>query len=300
MAHYAMCIATIFINLQSLFFFPRIVPRVEDQPTQIEIRQARQTAYLFLRRLEETGDFARVIDELFVEDFIERYVQEQRREVEESGSSGNFAFAAGIECKRDLLDQATADDWRRLYIATYNFFYHTFVLGLNAEADNLLSGREPDDDVFENLIPQNVFALFNNHPMLKNFLDTGSKPKADEPAEESEAKTPDTPKEREPNVIKTPADIRGVTATLEEGLRLLLEEQGNRSLKLTDQAKRSLAEMEQTVQAKPAVEISEKEYSGYPPGTRIMVVPTSIFLELRLVEVNGRQKIIWADLFSGI
>jgi hypothetical protein len=36
---------------------------------------------------------------------------------------------------------------------------------------NYLNGREPDDEIFEDLIPPKVVRLFNNHPVLKDFID---------------------------------------------------------------------------------------------------------------------------------
>src|SRR5215510_16440851 len=82
MAQRALRIATILIIIQSLLFFPTPVSHAQDHLTQAEITLAQTTAELFLKRLDETGDFSTVINEMYAEDFIERYLQQEIRECE--------------------------------------------------------------------------------------------------------------------------------------------------------------------------------------------------------------------------
>lgn len=98
-------IATILIIIQSLLFFPAPVSRAQDRPTESEIKQAQEAADLFLKRLEETGDFSYLIDEMYAGDFIERYLQEQIRDGEEPNSPSDITFVTGIRYKRDLLSK---------------------------------------------------------------------------------------------------------------------------------------------------------------------------------------------------
>mgnify|MGYP001024047668 CR=1 FL=1 len=79
MLKYALQLATTFILVHALGFVSLAQQRAEEIPTPVEIRQARETSALFMKRMEETGDFSRVVEELFVEDFIWRYVQEQKQ-----------------------------------------------------------------------------------------------------------------------------------------------------------------------------------------------------------------------------
>src|SRR5262245_57158834 len=242
---YALRIATILIIILSLLLAPAPVSRAQDSPTEAEIKQAQEAASLFSNLLEETGDFSRVIDEMYVEDFIERYLLEQIRDGEESNSSSDLYFSPGFFYKRDLLKQATIEDWRGLYIAANNFFYHVMVISLNKEADDLLNGREPEDEKIDYLIPPKVIKLFNNHPIMKDLIDD-DEPESVEPAEVTQddgaekknAPKPIEPaeapqdnaaeKQSEPKPIETPEEMRSVTETLREGLRLLLEGQGDR------------------------------------------------------------------------
>src|SRR5262245_37001028 len=183
MTRRALRIATILIIIQSLLFFPTPVSRAQDGLTQAEIILAKETADLFMKRLDETGDFSSVIDEMYVEDFIERYIQQQISEGKESDSSIDIYFAPG-RYKRDLLKQATVEDWRRLYIAANNFMYHIIITSLNDHADDLLNGRELDDETADKCIPTEVIELFNNHPVLKgSFGFDDGKPGESNPAE---------------------------------------------------------------------------------------------------------------------
>jgi hypothetical protein len=282
-------IATILITIQALLFFPAPVSRAQDRPTQAEIILAQATADLFLKRLDETGDFSRVIDEMYAEDFIERYIQQQIREGKESDSSSNIHFPPGLVYKRNLLKQATVEEWRRLYIAANNFTYHFIIAGLNKHADDILNGRELDDETSEKCIPTKVIELFSNHPILKGFLglDIGK----------SEERQSNAPEEKSrPKPIETPEEMQDVTETLQEGLRLLLEDQGDHSPRLTETAKSAIEvirlKLNELGLTELTIEVADKKYLGLPPGTRILNAPTSIMCWLEIAEVNGKHKII--------
>jgi len=276
-------IATILIIIQSLLFFPAPVSRAQDAPTKAEIKQAQEATNRVLKLLEETGDFSRVIDEMYAEDFIERYLREQARLVEEEHSSiFKIMFALDIECRRSLLKQATIEDWRRLYIATNNLLYRIFVISLNEHANEQLNDRENVVDLYENLFPQKVIELFNHHPILKGVFPT------DADADPGELKG-----------IETPEDMRSVTETLRKGSRLLDEEQGIHAPRLTDKAKKAIEIIRQIQNevVKTRLEISDKEYFGLPPGARQLDAPTPLMLGVTIAEINGKQKIVWAQFF---
>ena len=100
---------------------------------------------------------------MYAEDFIERYLQERIREEKQSNSFSDDFFAPGLEYKPSLLKQATIQDWKRFYIAVNDFMYWAMVNSMNKHADDILNGRETDDELIdEKIIPPNVIALFNN------------------------------------------------------------------------------------------------------------------------------------------
>jgi len=300
-------IATILIVIQPLLFFPASVSRAQDRPrpTQAEIILAQEVADLFMKRLDETGDFSSVIDEMYAEDFIERYIQQQIREGKESDSSSNIFFSPGLVYKRNLLKQATVEDWRRLYIAANNFTYHIIIItSLNKHADDYLNGRELDDERFEKCIPSKVIELFNNHPVLKGFfglddVDKDDKSGVGEPDGESQSGA--VPEESGPKSIETPEEMQGVTETFQEGLRLLLEDQGDHSPRLTETAKSALEALRLKLKEEGlmefTIEVADKKFLGLPPGTRILNAPTPFMYWLEIAEVNGKHKIVRAQFW---
>jgi hypothetical protein len=130
--------------------------------------------------------------------------------------------------------------------------------------------------------PPKVIELFNNHPILKGVFPTGAD------AEPSETKP-----------IETAEDMRSVTETFRKGLRLLSEEQGIHAPRLTGEAKKSIEIIRQIQNelVKTRVEISDKEYFGLPPGARRLDAPTLLMFGVTLAEINGKQKIVWAQFF---
>lgn len=317
MARYALRIASILIIVHSLIFFPTPVSRAEDRPTEAEVKQAREAADRFIKLLEETGDFSRVIDEMYAGDFIERYLREQTLD-EESNLSSEITFVSGVKCKRDLLKQATLEDWRRLYIASNEFFYHIIIIGTNKSAEDILNDREPDDEIFDNLIPTKVITLFNNHPTLKGFLDIeeDDKRKSSDPAEEPQGDAPErkeqpqtdvsekkepsqgdvSVKKSEPKPIETPEEMRNVAETLQEALRLFLEAQGDQSSKLTVEAKMAIEKKIRAESMEPRIHVSDKECFGFPAGVRHMDILAPIMFMLIIGEIDGKQKIVWAEM----
>jgi hypothetical protein len=299
-------IATILIIIQSLLFFPAPVSRAQDRPspTRAEIIIAQAAADLFLKRLDETGDFSRVIDEMYAEDFIERYIRQQILEGKESDSPSNIYLSPGLVYKRNLLKQATVEDWRRLYIAANNFSYHIIITSLNKHADDILNGRELDDERYEKCIPSKVIELLNNHPILKGFFGLDANGKDDKSGvgePDGESQSGDVPEESGPKSIETPEEMQDVTETFQEGLRLLLEDQGDHSPRLTETAKSALEVFRLKLKDEGlmefTIEVADKKFLGLPPGTRILNAPTPFMFWLEIADVNGKYKIVRAQFW---
>jgi hypothetical protein len=296
--------AILLIIIQSLLFYPAPISRAQDHPspTQAELILAQKTADLFMKRIEETGDFSSVIDELYAEDFIERYLQQQILEGKESNSSSVVYFPPGLECNRELLKRATVEDWRRLYIAVNNFLYHITVAGLNKHADDYLNGREPDDERTGRCIPSKVDELLKSNPILSGCTEDESDKSADGETEE-ESQSGASGEDCEPKIIETPEEMQDVAEILQEAARLLREDQGDQSPGLTEPAKAALEVMRLKLKEEgnmePSLEVTGKKYLGLPPGTRVLNVPTPIMLWLEIAPVNGKQKIVQAQFLWG-
>jgi hypothetical protein len=277
MIQYVLCAVTAILTFQPALQTMVTLPQSQDEITREEYKSAQETVDLFVKRFIETGDLAPVIDELFVADFIQRYKKHQKNIGQESNAPSEIFFAPGLWYKPDLLNQATDDDWRRFYIATYNFFYQVFIVGMNRMANDLLKGNTPDDKEIESIFPQKISEFFNAHPILKNFI---------------RGKDRQIP-------IGALEEMRSVTVTLERGLRLLREELGSGQLKPSDESKKAIEMLNRWDLVNPLVEVSEKEFYGYPPGTRALLIQPPLMFGLILVDVNGKYKIVWAESAPG-
>jgi hypothetical protein len=279
-------ITTTLVIIQSLIFFPAPVSRAQDGLTQADIILAEEIADRFMKRLDETGDFSSVVDEMYAEDFIERYIG-----LYEDKSSPDFFFEPGLKIKRDLLKRATAEDWKRLYIAVHNLIYHIFVLGLNKHADDYLNGREPDDETSGNCIPSKVIELLNNHPILKGPFgaDEGKPEVSDASAEENK-----------PKPIETPEELQDVIETLQEAERLLHADQSPR---LTEPAKAALEifrlKLKDEGKMDPEIDILDEQDLGLAVGTRVLIVTTPLTFHLMIADVKGKQKVVGTHLHTG-
>lgn len=277
MTQYVLCALTAIFTFQSTVQPAVILPQTQEQITQEEARRAQEVADLFLKRMIERGDLAPVIDELFVADFIQRYIKHQKNIIQQPDAPSKILFAPGLWYKPELLNQATEDDWRRFYIATYNFLSQYFIVAMNRMANDLLNGREPDFQEIENMIPPKTSGFFDAHPILKNFI-----------------------KGNDNHVpIRALEELRSATATLEQGLRLLREELGGGQLKVSDESRKVFEMLNQPDIMKPFVEVSEKEFFGYPPRTRALLIQPPLMFGLTLVHVNGKYKIVWAESMPG-
>jgi hypothetical protein len=310
MTRHALRSATILIIIQSLLFFPAPVSRAQDdlryddRPTRAERKLAQQASDLFVKRLDETGDFSRVIDEMYARDFIERYLREEMRKAEESGLSSDVYFGNGLECDGNLLKQATVEDWRRFYIAVNNFIYHAMVAAGNRHADEILNDRFPGDDEFCNTIPPKVIELFNNQPALKRFpwIDCDHQGVG---VSNGESQGHAAQEKSGPKTIETPEEMRDVTSTLHKALRLLLEEHGDHARKLTKRSKSAIDMMarkrieNEGGKWEPGIKILDKDRLGLPAGTRILLAPTPVSYALVIAEAQGKQKILGASCVIG-
>lgn len=279
MVQYVFCALTAISTLQPALQTMVTLPQSQEEITREEAKRAQEVADLFVKRMIETGDLAPVIDELFVADFIQRYIKHQKNISQESNAPSEIFFAPGLWYKPDLLNQATEDDWRRFYIATYNFLYQVFIVGMNRVANDLLNGNTPDDKEIESIFPQKISEFFNAHPILKNFI---------------RRKDKQIP-------IGALEEMRSATVTLEQGLRLLREEVGSGQIKPSDESKKVLEMLNHPDLEKHFVEVSEKEYYGFPPRTRALLthIPLPLMLGVILVDVNGKYKIVWAESAPG-
>ena len=149
----SLMIAILFAVYQAAY-----LPAVYGQPKKDEItaeekKAARELADRFVKRLNETGDIEPLLKEMFVSDFVGRYVKEKREETQEGHVSVNgIMFTTGLQYDPRLLETATEDDWRALYVNTFSFLNYGLTFMVNVGAKSKASGREIDDEEMEKIM----------------------------------------------------------------------------------------------------------------------------------------------------
>jgi hypothetical protein len=255
----------------------------KDEITSQEKKAANEIADRFIARLDDTGNIEPLTKELFVSDFMLRFVKEKKRELlAKQELKDRMFFTSGIEYDASLLDMATDDDWKRLYCGTFNHLYYGYAVTQNALAKSLLSGKELDDTldkVLENIYPPGVLKLFDANPILRNFIK----------------------KKDNSRPIRTVEELRSVNDALEQGVKLLRTDKRARQMKMTPDSKRVLEVMKNKMHDElgPTLEIADSDEYGFSKGTRILLIRASAAFQLMIVRVGGEYKIFSANLYAG-
>jgi hypothetical protein len=246
--------------------------------TEEEAREARETAAAFTDRLVETHDFAPAVRELFVGDFMQRYL---RRESDWTARVKTTTFmiqgVPALYFSSSLAARADSEYWPRLYVAAQTFL-HFALLSLFSRKSLKQGLGGPDDPDLKDMMdvyPPEAVRVLDGNPTLANFL--RMKGRAVE--------------------VATADDLREVTTTLEEAVRLTRAHLDERLAKGTRLAQ-NLRTMKEAA-ARMQVELlpTGAEF-GYPEGTRLFKVFAAIGYELVLVKNGGRMKVVWTTLPS--
>jgi len=271
MTKVVLCVLSILFCFQSVISSGLVCSFQQISPA--ESQGAQEVANLFIKRLEETADLSRLFSELYAGDFIERYITQQQKSLaRDQRASEALFFAPGLEYAPQLLRQATPDEWKRFYVATYNFIYSGFVIGMNRSAKDLLSGKEPSSQILKDIYPPKVVKLLGQHPILKNFIEMKERSKP----------------------VGTVEEMRSIITTLEQATTLLRGE-ANKRYELTDDSKRLIELLKQSGMLEASVGVTDEEFFGYPRGTRVLYVPTPFMLQLTIVNTDGKYKIVWTE-----
>ncbi len=261
-------------------FAPTVGAQNNDQPalTANEKREAQQLSMMFTSRLGEALDFRLVVDELFVSDAAKRYVEEEKRRATRFNTSA-VTLAPGIFVDASLLKKAEPEDWLRLYAASNNFL----VLGLiYASRRNVNFDKLQTTDLY----PAAVIELVGANPVLRNFIE----------------------KKTQVGRLKSAADMRSAANTLEQANAIMRKslpspidlEETTMQMAMRDSGRRLPLTQEELQTARdrlmePRLEIPDSDYFGFPKSTRMIWVSTFALLDLLLVRVDGKLRIVWAQ-----
>lgn len=245
--------------------------------TKEEGRRAREVAAAFTDRLIETRDFAPVVRELYAGDFMSRYL---KRESAGQARAGSKTFmlegVPALSFKESLAAHADDEYWPRLYVAAQTFLHFSFLSLYSRRSLKELGGADDlDSQEILDVYPPEVFKLFDSNPTLANFL----------------------MKKGPPVDVGTTDELRAVTVTLEEAVRLTRARLDERLAKGSHLAEN--LRLMKAAAARTKVELlTEGEFMGYPPGTRFFKLFTPVGYSLILVEDGGAMKVVWASVPS--
>lgn len=239
---------------------------------------ARATAAAFAKRLLETHDFATVVREFYAEDFMARYLAGESAPSARGGSK-EFMLAGvpSLTFERTLAGRASAEDWTRLYAASYDLLNFVYLSLFSKRTLQEMGDPDKSDEwgILDVFPPEAIKALDRN-PAAANLLQK----KGDEV------------------VVRTPEELRSLAASLEEAVRLTRPRfaetlsKGGRldaNLKLMGEAMGL-----DGVKAADA----RAEALGYAKGTRLFRVSAPNGYALLLVKRGGAMKVAWANLPS--
>ncbi|HEX8775911.1 MAG TPA: hypothetical protein VF735_20225 [Pyrinomonadaceae bacterium] len=255
-----------------------------DKITAQEEREALELTARLTKRWQETEDIGPLIDEFYVSDFTQRL----RHEPE-------LIFLAQL--KKEQLTPEADLDLRRHYVAVTNFLH--LMLRLYAVHETIRSTDDERDVNVREIIPAEVWNVFESNPTLKALMDEETGDKANGAAE-PEGQQQETEDRAEEKGIKTIEQLRVLTTALEQAVVLLRAH--IRTLPLTLPAdelirsKRSESdaytnEADHENLLKPYSYTLGEEYYGYPAGTRLICASLLPF-HIDLVRVGQHLKVL--------
>jgi hypothetical protein len=240
--------------------------------TKEEQREAREVAAAFTDRLIETRDFAPVVKEFYVADFMTRFLKSADME----GKTFMLDVVPSLSFKPSLAARTDSEYWPRLYVAANNIL-HFGVLSIFSKK-TLEEFSDPDKfderDMLD-VYPPEAVKLLDDNPILANFL----KKKGNEV------------------VVTTPEDLRVVTTTLEEAVRLTRARLNERLAKGTHLTRNFRMMRVAAARTKVSLLPSDDDSMGYPKGTRLFEVFVPITVcDLILVKEGGSMKVVRASI----
>jgi len=245
----------------------------DAQLTPAEAQEAQKISESFTDRFLETGDLTPIVNDLYVNDFIERYkIQIRNALADEGGSQSSINFVPGLDYDPRLLAQASSEEWRRFYIASHNFLLFGLFSSLNKlSLEKLSHNSENTGDIKStDLYPPSVIELLDQNPNLANMIKKKGPSKA----------------------ISTPEEMRNATATLEQAVAVMREQQAGKSLR-TEKYQQWARLVKMTDVVKPHLEITDGDFN-FPKGTRVITIDTPFLVQLLLVKGDNGLRILWA------
>jgi hypothetical protein len=231
----------------------RTRPEVVSDDT-IRLQKAAKYAYGFAQQLEHTKDFKLVIDNFFVQNFLNGYLNDTHT---------NWF----LNLDRDTAATLSRRDLQRFYVALMNAGYLSSLYVISQ------SPADSDEPVaVERLVPSDVWQLIRSHPYTARY-------------KEQEGNY-DFLAEKIDNVER----LRSYTDLLER-LGVLMRKHVIRVV--AERSKAYQAMLQAWNLYEPKVRSCGEDCLGLPNGTRLFDVNVPVF-HLQLVEIGGNLKVVSA------
>jgi len=258
-------ISIIFLLISSASAWP---PPKTDEPkvTKAENQEARELALQFIIRLSETKALSGVVNDLYFTDFIERFRKSKANDIG-AAAPVDLYFSPGLDYNSRLLTEGDSKDWARLYLAVNDFLFFGSVSFLKNSSDDTRDIKPTD------IYPAAVMKLLSSNPILANMIVRKEGAKA----------------------IGTVEEMRGVTAMLEQAVTMMREQQKS-DPPLIKHKDELIKTAKTDAFFKPRLEVTDKDFFGFPKGTRVLFVKTPLGFELMLAREQDRLRVFWTEI----
>ena len=234
-------------------------------PTVQEIRDVRNVASTFIKRMERSRDVSKLRD-LFVDDLARRSVTTKRSDI---GSS--------IVLSDHVHTQARPEDWERFYHAQFNLKYFMVLYLAGTLTVSQIRAMEKGEFQGVDLFPPEVQSVLNTSPVPTH--------------------APDSNKAFVDRTVQTIDEFHSLIATLERATGLMRQRFRNNAPERSRLYQDNLSTHVKH-EVKPHVEVAQEQRFGFPPKTRFFTVVTDPQLfELTCVKTEAGMKIIWARVY---
>ncbi|NOT62779.1 MAG: hypothetical protein HOP19_21430 [Acidobacteria bacterium] len=260
------------------------VASANDELTAEEKRAAIVLANAFMKQWEETGDMKQLVESFYAPDFIECFVEREKRNLAQKGDPAKTReFAFGLAYQPALLETAAREDWQRLYVAMMELTFCLMTHYLNQQAGAMLHGKELEFESekmmrsFERMLSPEVRKELLQHRILKSYF-----------SDDDDALP----------AIQTVEEMREIAIVLEKTTASMKKTVGSNAYQPTLVARRLATKLRMGLQPNQ-VSDGRVEYGlKMPRDAKVIYMPTMLMHFLVIAKVEGHYKVYWAEVIS--
>lgn len=287
------CLLTVALSATAAARPPLAPPRAADSATTpAEEREAQEFVVALVKRFHETGDIAPLAREFFVADFAERA---------RSARDGDAPDTPTRYLEEEVLRQASPAELQNFYIAQLNLTCAVIIYMTSRYNEREAAGVRDDGDEVElaDELPREAVELLTSGAAAF-VIEADERDEKCAHAKDGDATDCDgnaaTLEDCDPPV-KSVTQLRDVTSALEKAVAVLRAHMPPPRTVFDDEARRTKdEEVEHFHVYRPRPWVTDGEYLGCPPGTRLISAEAQPLLALQfrfqLIRVDGRLRVL--------